>query len=74
MNARRISIDEHGRSCIVTVNGEYVEIGSYGDGLETRDEVELEDGSTWTVEEVYGHIQTGSSGSPNYVAVDLIRD
>ncbi len=73
---RTIEVDEQGRSCIVAVHGyEESEVGYYGDGLTAEDEVELEDGSVWTVDKVYSHIQTGSPGSgvSNYIAVDLMQ-
>lgn len=71
-----ITVDEQGRSCIVAINGdEEAEAETFGAGLSVDDEVELDDGSIWTVERVYGHIQTGNpgSGASNYVAVDLVQ-
>jgi hypothetical protein len=73
---RTIEVDEHGRSCIVAVNGdEEAEVGGYGDGLTVGDEVEFSDGSVWTVDKVYSRIQTGNpgSGTANFVAVDLVQ-
>lgn len=73
---RTIEVDEHGHSCIVTVNGdEEAQVGSYGEDLASEDEVELSDGSVWTVDKVYSHIQTGNpgSGTANFVAVDLVQ-
>jgi len=73
---RTIEVDEHGCSCIVAVNGdEEPQVGSYGDLLASEDEVELSDGSVWTVAQVYSHIQTGNPGSglANFVAVDLVQ-
>jgi hypothetical protein len=71
---RTIEIDEHGRSGVVAVNGDdQAQVGSYGDGLTSGDEVELSDGSVWRVKEVYSTIQTGNPGSgrANFVVVDL---
>lgn len=73
---RTIEVDEHGRSCIVAVNGdEEAQVGSYGEDLVLEDEVELSDGSVWTVDKVYSYIQTGNpgSGTANFVAVDLVQ-
>lgn len=74
---RTTCVDENGRSCIVAVNGdEDAQVGSYGENLASDDEVELSDGSVWTVAEVYSHIQTGNpgSGAANFVAVDLVQE
>jgi len=71
-----IEVDEHGRSCIVAIHGDKeAEVGNYADGLREEDEVELTDGSVWTVYKVYSNIQTVSQGSgvSNYVYVDLVR-
>lgn len=71
---RTIEVDEHGRSCIVAVNGdEQGQVGSYAADLASEDEVELRDGSVWTITRVHSYIQTGNpgSGAANFVAVDL---
>ena len=70
---RTISVDEYGRSEIVTINGDDGPAGSFGDGLSKYDDVVLADGSAWVVDQIYTHIQTGGSGASNYICVDLVR-
>lgn len=66
------TVDEHGRCYgFQPVDGE---AGSFGESLEVGQEVETDDGDTGYVSKVYGYIQTGGSGTSNYVAVDIRVD
>lgn len=72
---RSITVDRDGRSEIVSVNGDEVDVGQYGENLIAGDAVTLDDGSEWTVKEVYTNIHTGpqTSGQSNYVYVVLVE-
>lgn len=58
-------VDENGRN-----NFGAEDAGRYGKNLEVGQEVETEYGLK-TIVKIYNYIQTGPSGTSNYVAVDL---
>lgn len=60
-------VDEHGRMTGFSCDAE---AGRFGENLEEGQEVELPDGGTAVIEEVYQHIQTRQWAS-NFVAVRL---
>ena len=71
---RDITIDEHGGSPIVAVNGDDTyNVGSYGEYLAVGDTVDLDDGTTHVVQHIYGCIHT-RQGQSNYIYVDLAAE
>jgi hypothetical protein len=77
MSTRTIAVDENGQSEVISINeDDDAEVGSYGCNLEEGDEVELEDGSYWTVDSVGSRIQTGNPGcgDSNFVWVELTEN
>lgn len=66
-------VDEQGRCSGFRPTDDDLQVGPFGEGLE-NEVVELDDGRIGTVAKVYTHIQTGPSGTSNYVAVDIEID